>query len=223
MNGLSFLRKGAMAYLYVPLLFCTIGYIVLYIAFAPIVIPVISSMNLIISENKPDYSSRIASIFNGNSNSLNAETVNEKDIQMPNYGTHYARLEIESASIKTDLYFGDSSAVLKKGVGQYIGSSIPGYGKPLLIGGHNNGTFKGLQYVKVNDIVIITTNYGIYKYKITKTRITNYTDKSSYNLSQPKEQLILYTCYPFGEVAGDRSSRYFVYCDLISDAGKDAE
>ena len=205
-----------MAYILMPLLLCTIGYGALYFAFAPVVIPVISSMNLIISENKPDYSSRIASIFKENGpGSLNAKTVDEKYVEMPSYGTHYARLEIESASVRTNLYFGDSSAVLKKGVGQYIGSNIPGYGRPILIGGHNNGDFNKLQFVKKGDIATITTNYGIYKYKITGTKIASYSNKSSYDLSQQKEQLILYTCYPFNTL-GLTSKRFFVYGDKVS-------
>lgn len=216
MSRFSFLKKRAMVYLYLPLLFCTIGYLVLYIALAPVVSPIISSMNLIISDNKPDYSSRIESIFEEkSSDSLNAETVNEKNVEMPTYGTHYARLKVESASIVADLYFGDSSAVLKKGVGQYIGSSIPGYGRPILIGGHNNGAFNSLQFVKDGDIITITTNYGIYQYKVSATKIADHKDKSAYDLSQQKEQLILYTCYPFNTL-GLTSKRYFVYGDKVS-------
>jgi sortase A len=211
-----FIKKRAMVYLYLPLLFCIIGYVILYSAFASIVMPMVSSLNLIISENQPNHASRVASIFEQkDTDDLNAETVEEKTVQMPVYGTHYARLEIPSYSIKTDLYFGDSSAVLKKGVGQYLGSSIPGYGKPLLISGHNNGAFGGLQFVKDNDIVVITTNYGIYKYKVTGTKIADHNDKSAYNLSQDKEQLILYTCYPFNTL-GLTSKRYFVYGEKVS-------
>lgn len=209
------LKKEAMAYLYMPLLFCTIGYIILYIAFRPLIIPAISSLSLIVSENKIDHSARIQSIFEENNNLSGLKTVKEKDIEMPSYGTHYARLEIESASVAADLYFGDSSSVLKKGVGQYIGSFIPGYGRPLLIGGHNNGAFNGLQYVKKGDIVTITTNYGIYNYKVTETRIASYKDKGLYNLSLKEEQLVLYTCYPFNTL-GLTSKRFFVYGEKIS-------
>jgi|LSQX01.1.fsa_nt_gb sortase A len=212
----NFIKKGAMVYLYLPLLLCTIGYIIMYIVLYPIVRPVLSSMNLIISENKPDYSSKITSIFKDeDAGFLDSETVNEKDVVMPTYGTHYARLEISSVSIKTDLYFGDSTAVLKKGVGQYIGSSIPGYGKPLLIGGHNISAFRALQHVKKGDTVVITTNYGVYKYEITGTKVADHRDKKAYDLSQEKEQLILYTCYPFNKL-GLTSKRYFVYADKVS-------
>ncbi|MDD2362163.1 MAG: class D sortase [Oscillospiraceae bacterium] len=216
MNRFTLINKRAMAYIIMPLLFSTIGYTVLYFAFAPVLRPVVSSLNLIISDNKPGYSSRIESIFKeNNSGDQSITTVDEKLVEMPTYGTHYARLEIEAAEIVTDLYFGDSSAVLKKGVGQYFGSTIPGYGRPLLIGGHSNGQFNKLQYVKAGNIVTITTNYGIYEYEVTETKILYAFDKSAYNLSQQKEQLILYTCYPFNTL-GLTSKRFFVYGDKIS-------
>lgn len=203
-----------MAYIVVPLVYCFIGYFALYFTFSPIVFPVIASLNLMISENKPDYSSQVQSIFKGSAGG-NAETVNITDIEMPTYGTHYASLSIESAAIQTDLYFGDSSAVLKKGVGQFIGSFIPGYGRPLLIGGHNNGSFNSLQFVKAGDIVTIKTNYGIYQYAVTETKIALASDTKAYDLGQDKEQLILYTCYPFNTL-GLTSKRYFVYADKVS-------
>ncbi len=97
--------------------------------------------------------------------------------------------------ISADLYFGDSNKVLKKGLGQYIGSFIPGYGKPLLI--NNNGQFSQIEKCPGGDIVTITTSYGVYQYQVTGMQIAASTDKSAYDLGQNKEQLILYTCYPF--------------------------
>ena len=199
-----------------PLLFCLIGYGVLYFALSPVLSPLVSSLSLVISDTPPDYSSQVHTIFNPNGNQpAGQDTVDESLVEMPVYGTHYAKLEISNASISTDLYFGDSSAVLKLGVGQYIGSSIPGYGKPLLIGGHNNAAFHRLQNVKTGDIVTITTNYGVYEYQITETRIAASNDKSAYDLAQEKEQLILYTCYPF-DTLGLTSKRFFVYADKVS-------
>ena len=210
--------KKVMAYFYMPLLFCIIGYGVLYFALSPVLSPLISSLSLVVSDTPPDYSSHINTIFEGKpqeNQPTGQDTVDESLVEMPVYGTHYANLEIASVSISTDLYFGDSSAVLKRGVGQYIGSSIPGYGKPLLIGGHNNAAFHRLQNVQAGDIVTITTNYGVYEYQITETRIAAANDKSAYDLSQKEEQLILYTCYPF-DTLGLTSKRFFVYADKVS-------
>lgn len=213
MNRKSTFKKG-MAYIYMPLLFCLAGYCALYFAFSPILSPVLASVNLLAATSKTDYTTTVRTIFNGTDAVTNG-AVKEADIQIPTYGTLYAKLEISAVSVNTDLYFGDSNSVLKRGVGQYIGTSIPGYGKPLLIGGHNNGPFNKLQYLSAGDTVTITTNYGKYKYKVTGTKIAQSNDKSAYNLRQNKEQLILYTCYPFNTI-GLTSKRFFVYADKIS-------
>ena len=134
---------------------------------------------------------------------------------MPQYGTHYARLQIGDAGIDADLYFGDGPEILKKGVGQYMGSFIPGSGKPVMISGHNNGAFHKLQKVAEGDTITITTNYGVYEYRVTSMSVHKESDKTAYDLRQQNEQLILYTCYPF-DMLGLTSNRYFVYADKIS-------
>lgn len=200
-----------------PLLFCVVGYSILYFAFFPILSPYLQSFDLFVANGGADYSSEIPYVFEEKSSGelSPGDTVSEKQVQMPAYGAHYAKFEIANASISADLYFGDNSAILKKGLGQFYGSSIPGYGKPILISGHNNGAFNRLQYVKAGDIATITTNYGVYQYKVAGTRIAQSTDTSAYDLKQNNEQLILYTCYPFNTL-GLTSQRFFVYADKIA-------
>lgn len=207
--------KRRFGYFLLPFFLSLIGYIVVIVTVFPLVSPLISSMGLVITTAESTDGSEVSSIFEPKPDLAEKDTVNEKDIVMPVYGTHYAKLEIPEVSVSVDLYFGDSDKVLKKGVGQYIGSSLPGYGRPVLIGGHNNGAFNALQRVKVGDIVAITTSYGVYQYRVTGTSVADQSDKSAYDLSQDKEQLILYTCYPFNTL-GLTNKRFFVYGDKIS-------
>ena len=134
---------------------------------------------------------------------------------MPTMGTLYAHITCETIGLDAPLYFGDTDTILKNGVGQYIGSSIPGFGKPLMLAAHNTTYFLPLQKITQGDIVTITTSYGIYKYQVTGTRIADRTDKSAYDLAQMNEQLIMYTCYPFN-MLGSLQNRFFVYADKIS-------
>ena len=67
----------------------------------------------------------------------------------------------------------------------------------------------------MGDIVTITTSYGVFEYQVTDMQVKSSTDKSAYDLKQDKEQLILYTCYPF-DMLGLTPNRYFVYADKIS-------
>ena len=104
---------------------------------------------------------------------------------------------------------------MRYGVGIYNGSFIPGYGKTILVAGHNNTYFNGLKYAKKGQIIKIRTNYGNYRYEITDTQIKDKNDRSAYDLSADHENLILYTCYPFDEL-GLTPNRFFVYAKPVS-------
>ena len=96
------------------------------------------------------------------------------------------------------------------------GSFLPGFNRTSLIAGHSLPYFECLGDVNVGDIIKISTHYGDFEYKITDTKIGKATDESNYDLAQSeKEQLILYTCYPF-ELIGYKADRLFVYADKIS-------
>ena len=93
---------------------------------------------------------------------------------------------------------------------------LPGFNRTILIAGHSIPYFEPLGNIKTGDIISISTHYGDFQYKITNTKIADADDSSNYDLKQDKkEQLILYTCYPF-ELIGYKSQRLFVYADKIS-------
>lgn len=94
------------------------------------------------------------------------------------------------ANNKYCCFFGDGNTALNNGVGIYNGSSIPGYGKTILVAGHNNTYFNGLKYAKKNQKIKIRTSYGNYIYEITDVQIKTNTDKTAYDLSANHENLI---------------------------------
>ena len=205
-----------MAYVYMPLFFTIIGYGIVYVAALPILDVISSYGNLIISSNTPNFdNNQLTSIFEAPVNKEDRATIPASEVTMPTEGTLYAQITCISAGLDAPVYFGDTNTILKNGVGQYTGSSIPGFGLPILLAAHNTTYFLPLQNVQVGDIVTITTSYGIYKYKITATKIVSKNATSAYDLAQKKEQLIMYTCYPFN-MLGTLANRYFVYGDKIS-------
>lgn len=141
--------------------------------------------------------------------------VDISEVQIPRLGTQYGYIYSESVDMNAPIYYGDSEEVLLKGVGQYVSSGLPGEGKPILIGGHDVTYFAPLEFIAIGDKVTIDTNYGKFEYVVTNNAIADADDMSAYDLTSSLEQLILYTCYPFGEVVGNRSKRYFVYCDRV--------
>jgi sortase A len=113
--------------------------------------------------------------------------------------------------LSAPLYDDDSEELLIKGVGHYPESGLPGGGKPILISGHDTTFFAPLEQVAVGDVIRVVMEDKDYYYSIVTTKVALATDTSAYDLSQEKELLILYTCYPFGQLLGEHEERYFVY------------
>lgn len=145
-----------------------------------------------------------------------SETIELSDIRYPKYSEQYGELICDSLGIKAPVFFGDRAAYLKSGAGTYSGSGIPGQGRTILIGAHDTTFFKGLENVKKGQVFRFSTTYGAYEYKVSGIKISHageYDD--AYNLNEKKEQLVLYTCYPFGKLHGQKSDRMFVYLDKV--------
>lgn len=209
------LKRGA-AYIGVPLLFCCILYFVLYVTLQPLLSPYLGLADMFISsgETPQTGTEQIGSIFVGAPEQDEA-TVDGSTVEIPYYGAHYAQLTLDRIGLRTDVYMGDSSAILKKGTGQYYGSMPFGFGRPILLSGHNNREMNLLQYVEEGDIFVAETNYGTYQYQVNKIEIISKDAFSTKILRQDKEQLIVYTCYPF-EYLGVWQYRLFIYADKIS-------
>ena len=139
-------------------------------------------------------------------NKKEVKTDGKKIISYPSYGDKYATIYIFDK--KGDVYFGDSSDVLKKGVAQSSASKLPGEGGTTILSGHNTGLFTNLFDLKVNDVVDIETVYGNFKYVISKKETIKNTEslKDGYDL-------VLYTCSPNSSLYGNK--RLILYAKLI--------
>ena len=139
--------------------------------------------------------------------------------EYPSFGDIWAKLEIPSVDIKVNVYQGDTLDILKYGVGHHSGSFFPGEGGTILIAGHNSKKdFKDLTKTEVGDKIIIKAVYGTYTYKITKTEIKKAKQLGKeLRLTQDKELLMLYTCYPV-DSPGYKSSRFVVYASLVGES-----
>ncbi len=200
---------------FAPLAFALIGYSIIYFASGGIISPVLSIVSMMSTGGEQLDSSAYTDIYSGEIFVNYTDSVPSSTIKFPMINTKYGEISIENTDVNCSLIFGDSAAMLKKGACQYMGSSFPGLGSTVLVSGHNNSYFSGLKDAKIGDTVTIRTNYGVYTYKITSTDIKLNTDKSAYDLSADKENLVLYTCYPFNAL-GLTAQRYFVYCEYVS-------
>lgn len=194
-----------------PLFFVALNLAVLFVLGYSFLSPVYSVLtSLARSEQVSE-----ATAFYQDQDFLDLAVIDNEDVASPYVGTHYGRIQIDAVNLDVKLYWGDTDAILNKGAGQYIGSSMPGYQKPLLIGGHNLTYFKPLKDVEIDDEIVITTHYAKYVYKVIKLDVVDYRDMEAFDLGVMDEVLMLYTCHPFEILWSRKTDRFVVYGERV--------
>lgn len=133
----------------------------------------------------------------------------------PEAGDYLGHLTVSGTAVDCDVYYGDSETEFQKGAGTYKGAKIPGEGGTILMGAHTNTYFRDFESAEVGADVTLVTSYGEYHYVITDMKVATDTDTTAYDLDADEENLIMYTCYPFGTMEYT-DERFFVYCDYVS-------
>ena len=216
------IHKRLMAYVYMPLIFAVMGYFIVYMAVLPFQEIGLALGNMVFAKSVPTFQSELDSIFQEPDITAtdivgSIDTVPMSGVVIPEYETHYAEITSNRIGLSANLYFGDSNEVLRYGVGQYMGSFLPGFGGTVLLAAHNTTYFLPLKDIQVDDVIQITTNYGVYQYQVTETKVLKNDDSSAFDLSQrEQEQLVAYTCYPFEQIGAVTQERFFVYADKVS-------
>lgn len=216
-------KFGGKSFIILPIIFFIRIYLVIFLAFGPTLRTLSSAFGMFFFDTEKDYSTDYENIFvplsednlQDSDDESRANTVDIADINYPSYGAQFGELIIEDCKVDAKLFFGDGDIALKNGVGVFNGSFVPGYGKTILVAGHNNTYFNGLKYAEPGQIVAIKTSYGNYEYEITDTAVKKAVDPTAYDLSLDYENLVMYTCYPFDEL-GLTEARFFVYAKYIS-------
>lgn len=206
-----------MAYVYMPLFFSLIGFLVVFIAISPYVNTVSSIFGLLsghssesgISSEEPTFVTPDEEGYD------NPKTINYADITSPKLGECYAQIHCDRILLHENIYMGDDTEQLDIGVGQYAGSSIFGFGRPILLAGHHSTAFAPLEHIQIGDVLTVQTTYGIYTYEVFDTKISDAKDNDAYGLNGREEILTMYTCYPFQPLMS-YSQRLFVYAKKTS-------
>lgn len=133
----------------------------------------------------------------------------------PQAGDYLGHLTVSGTAVDCDVYYGDSETEFQKGAGTYKGAKIPGEGGTILMGAHTNTYFRDFESAEIGADVTLVTSYGEYHYVITDMKVSTDTDTTAYDLDADEENLIMYTCYPFGTL-NYTDERFFVYCDYVS-------
>ncbi|MED1204324.1 class D sortase [Heyndrickxia acidicola] len=105
---------------------------------------------------------------------------------------------------------GTSEAMLRKGVGHFTGSGLPGQHNQIVFSGHRDTVFRHVGELKKGDELIADLQSGTFVYVINHMKVVKADDRTVIHSTAPKEELILTTCYPFYYI-GDAPDRYIIY------------
>jgi sortase A len=136
----------------------------------------------------------------------------------PKIGENMGKLKIPKLKQIIPIIEGADEDELKKGVGHFFQSVLPGERNNSVLSGHRDTVFRQLGKLKIGDELITETSAGTFTYIIRKTRIVHKDDKT---VIVPTEQAVLTvtTCYPFRYI-GDAPDRYIIIADLIEPKAK---
>jgi sortase A len=123
-------------------------------------------------------------------------------------GTLIAQIEIPSLGLKAMVDEGVSTGTLRKAVGHIPGTALPGEGGNVALAGHRDTFFRKLNGLKPNDVVVLTTISGEYRYRVHSTQVVDPSD-SRVLIQSGRPSLTLVTCYPFYYI-GPAPKRFIV-------------
>ncbi|MHB1377943.1 MAG: class D sortase [Candidatus Humimicrobiaceae bacterium] len=145
-----------------------------------------------------------------------SELLNSYKILYPVYpveGDNIGSLSIPVLEQKMPIFQGTGSKELKKGIGHFIQSVLPGENDNCVLSGHRDTVFAKLGKLKIGDQLTVETSAGIFTYEINNIRIV---DKDDRTVIVPTDHavLTLTTCYPFLFI-GSAPYRYILSADLV--------
>jgi sortase A len=123
-------------------------------------------------------------------------------------GSIIGRIEISRLGLSAIVIEGTSEANLRRAAGHIAGTALPGRPGNVVISGHRDTFFRPLRNVLENDVIMLTTISGEYRYRVVSIRVVSPYDVAVLDRSQ-SEILTLVTCYPFYFV-GSAPGRFIV-------------
>ncbi len=225
-------KKGSrlLAYFGVPVVFCAIGYLVFFLALQPVWGTLTAYAGFFFSDKAPDFNPELTNIYDPNAekpqlkNDSTSKWVDARDIKFPLSGEQYGKISCERIGLDAPVYWYDSDDILEVGAGQSLISLLPGFGRSIILAGHNTTFFNCLQNIQVGDVIKFGTNYGDYEYTITSLKPIMAADLEKLLLNtvgREQEELILYTCYPFYPTVDQVEDRFVVFANRT--AGPDVK
>lgn len=127
------------------------------------------------------------------------------------------RIQIPAIEVDKPVVQGDDWEQLKKGVGQYLGSALPGQVGNLVLSAHNDvygEIFRHLDKLQRGDEIIVWTERQTYTYVVRKIEVVEPTAVEVMAATE-YASITLISCYPYLV----NKQRIVVFGDLVEDGG----
>ena len=134
---------------------------------------------------------------------------------VPTPGPEQARrIQIPTLNVDRPIVQGDDWNQLKKGVGQHVGSALPGQTGNIVLSAHNDiygEIFRYLDRLSAGDEIIVSTERSTYRYVVREIRVVEPTDVWVMDQTDHASATLI-SCYPY--LVNDK--RIVVFADLAS-------
>jgi sortase A len=130
-------------------------------------------------------------------------------------GFRLGTLSIAKLGVRTDVIQGTGAPELRRGVGHYRISALPGSGRTIAIAGHRttyHRPFHDLDRLRARDRIVLTMWHGKrFVYEVMGSRVVRFNDWSIL-ANKGYEKLVLTTCHP----PGSATHRVAVFARLLA-------
>lgn len=131
----------------------------------------------------------------------------------PKPGALLGSISIPRVGVSSIILEGSDAHTLSLSVGHIPGTAIPGRTGNVALAAHRDRFFRGLQNIRKNDEILLTTLSGTRLYEVESLRIVKPEDVYVLN-DVGRPVLTLVTCYPFSYL-GAAPERFIVRAHLV--------
>ncbi len=123
------------------------------------------------------------------------------------------RIEIPRLGLSVIVDEGTDEGTLRRAAGHIEHTALPGRPGNVGIAGHRDTLFRPLQNIHKDDVIVLTTLQGTYRYRVVSLKIVKPTDVAVLD-PDGTELLTLVTCHPFFFI-GPAPNRFIVRAQRI--------
>ncbi len=213
-NRLSHRMQVRLSYAIVSAIYAAVAGLILLVCVA-IATPLFDSVfSGLFGETAPAFEAPLSSIYKG-SDVADGEIISSQ-LETPLTNRHFASLNSDDLDINAPVYNGTSKRVLASGVAFDKTGAMPGENSNVYLKGYATSALSGIKNAEKGDEITLTTNYGYFRYKVTKTEVLSNEEATRRNVTIGRENLVIQVPYPFDILSDSRYETFCVYAEKVS-------